>query len=94
MTKTEKRLEKQLIQLLTQACEELKDDLANFLYLSHSASLKNLTNTLVVELFCSQSLSHSELAKASTTLNFYLSKLNCAVKPASLKVTLVTQANN
>ncbi|NOU49866.1 hypothetical protein HG263_04865 [Pseudoalteromonas sp. JBTF-M23] len=90
MTKTEKRLEKQLIELLTQACEQLKDEIPHFLYLSHTASLKKLQQTLVIELFCSHSLTASELAIASSTVNVYLAQLSCATKPSSLKVTLLT----
>ncbi|MBD1582866.1 hypothetical protein [Pseudoalteromonas sp. S16_S37] len=89
MTKTEKRLEKQLIELLTQACEQLKDDISHFLYLSHRASLKKLQQTLIVELFCSQTLTASELAIASSTLNVYLAKLSCTIKPSNIKVTLL-----
>ena len=40
MTKTEKRLDKAIRAALTTACENLKDISDNFLWLTHTADLK------------------------------------------------------
>ncbi|CAH9049812.1 hypothetical protein PSECIP111951_00041 [Pseudoalteromonas holothuriae] len=89
MTKTEKRLEKQLTSLLTNACNTLKNELPQFCYLSHTASLKKLNTTLLVQLFCSQSLSATQLQTATQVLNTHLSALNCTLKATQLKITLL-----
>ncbi|WP_105169854.1 hypothetical protein [Pseudoalteromonas sp. T1lg23B] len=86
MTKTEKRLEKALIQQLTLACEELKVLTPHFSYLSHTGSMKKLNATLNVQLYCSEPLTKSELGQAQDLINNYLETLSCSVKANQINV--------
>ncbi|MCF6436713.1 hypothetical protein [Pseudoalteromonas sp. MMG022] len=88
MTKTEKRLEKALIQQLTQACEALKATCPSFCYLSHTGSMKKLDATLKVQLYCAQPLSKSELSQALVHLNHHLEALSCSLKAHQVNVII------
>jgi hypothetical protein len=48
MNKTVKKLEKNLIRALTSACEQLKQDVVGFDWLTHTANYANFPNSLVV----------------------------------------------
>ncbi|CAM4197959.1 hypothetical protein [Pseudoalteromonas byunsanensis] len=88
MTKTEKRLEKELIKLLTLACENLKALSPHFCYLSHTGSMKKLSTTLNVQLYCSEPLTKSELNQALELLNNHLKALSCSLKASQINVKI------
>ncbi|WP_163932316.1 hypothetical protein [Paraferrimonas sp. SM1919] len=50
-TKTEKRLEKSLVQGLTVLCEHLESELLGFCWLTHKCNLKKLDGSLQVLLY-------------------------------------------
>ena len=48
MTKTDKKTDKLIIQALTQCCEQAKDDVIGFSWLTHQVNYANFPNSLVV----------------------------------------------
>ncbi|MGX1110992.1 hypothetical protein ACSSVW_000371 [Pseudoalteromonas sp. MBR-15] len=51
MTKTEKRLDKAIRVALTHACEQAKETVSEFLWLTHTADLKKLPQSLKIKCF-------------------------------------------
>lgn len=54
MTKTEKRLDKVIRVALTQACELAKEHVHEFSWLTHTADLKKLPQSLKVNCYCKE----------------------------------------
>ncbi|MCH2087778.1 MAG: hypothetical protein MK175_11375 [Pseudoalteromonas sp.] len=54
MTKTEKRLDKVIRVALTQACELAKEQVHEFSWLTHTADLKKLPQSLKVNCYCKE----------------------------------------
>jgi hypothetical protein len=54
MTKTEKRLDKVIRVALTQACELAKEHVLEFSWLTHTADLKKLPQSLKVSCYCKE----------------------------------------
>ena len=54
MTKTEKRLDKAIRVALTQACEQAKEQVQEFSWLTHTADLKKLPQSLKVSCYCKE----------------------------------------
>ena len=54
MTKTEKRLDKAIREALTQACEQAKEHVHEFSWLTHTADLKKLPQSLKVSCYCKE----------------------------------------
>lgn len=54
MTKTEKRLDKVIRVALTQACELAKEHVHEFSWLTHTADLKKLPQSLKVSCYCKE----------------------------------------
>ena len=54
MTKTEKRLDKVIRVALTQACELAKEHVHEFSWLTHTADLKKLPQSLKISCYCKE----------------------------------------
>ncbi|MBQ4845423.1 hypothetical protein [Pseudoalteromonas sp. MMG005] len=88
MTKTQKKLEQQLIQLLTNACEELKAQLPEFEYLTHYGQMSKLKHTLKVELFCTNTLSGKQLSQSLGVINDEIKPMGLTLKAHDLLMTV------
>ena len=51
MRKTDKKIEQQLCRLLTQVCEEAKDTLKGFEFISHQVNYQRFPNSLIIECY-------------------------------------------
>ncbi|HCV04906.1 hypothetical protein L1264_16250 [Pseudoalteromonas sp. APAL1] len=68
MTKTEKRQDKAIRVALTQACELAKDQVHEFSWLTHTADLKKLPQSLKVSCYCKEPPLTAEQTQLITNL--------------------------
>lgn len=89
MTKTQKQLDKRIRQQLTLACEQVKDDVEGFSYLTHSADLNNLPSKFTVSCYFIDAIA-LEHAKQKNQLD-YIVQLICNAL-ASLNIHIKNNA--
>lgn len=88
MTKTEKLLDKALRNSLTIACENIKDQLPGFSYLTHTVNLKKPNNSLHISCFfideiaLAQAQSEQQLPTIENEIKAQLSAIN--IKPQTI----------
>tara|TARA_B100001063_G_scaffold201968_1_gene195571 strand:+ start:58 stop:345 length:288 start_codon:yes stop_codon:yes gene_type:complete len=89
MTKTQKQLDKRIRQQLTLACEQIKDNVEGFSYLTHSADLNNLASKFTVSCYFIDAIA-LEQAKQNNQLD-YIVQLICNAL-ASLNIHIKNNA--
>ena len=89
MTKTQKQLDKRIRQQLTLACEQIKDNVEGFSFLTHSADLNNLPSKFTVSCYFIDAIA-LEQAKQKNQLD-YIEQLICNVL-ASLNIHIKNNA--
>lgn len=75
MTKTEKKLESQIIFSLTEACEQAKQLIPGFLWLTHKVDYKKINNSLTIYCVFNSSQHIEEMKKSKLQIVF--SQLIC-----------------
>ena len=89
MTKTQKQLDKRIRQQLTLACEQIKDIVEDFSFLTHSADLNNLPSKFKVSCYFIDDIA-LEQAKQNNQLD-YIVQLICNAL-ASLNIHIKNNA--
>ncbi|WP_028834596.1 MULTISPECIES: hypothetical protein [unclassified Pseudoalteromonas] len=89
MTKTQKQLDKRIRQQLTLACEQIKDTVEDFSFLTHSADLNNLPSKFKVSCYFIDDIA-LEQAKQKNQLD-YIEQLICNAL-ASLNIHIKANA--
>lgn len=89
MTKTQKQLDKRIRQQLTLACEQIKDNVNGFSFLTHSADLNNLPSKFTVSCYFIDAIA-LENAKQKNQLD-YIEQLICNAL-ASLNIHIKNNA--
>ncbi|WP_368485729.1 hypothetical protein ABZP26_19530 [Pseudoalteromonas sp. SD03] len=89
MTKTQKQLDKRIRQQLTIACEQIKDNVEGFSFLTHSVDLNNLPSKFTVSCYFIDAIA-LEHAKQKNQLD-YIVQLICNAL-ASLNIHIKNNA--
>jgi hypothetical protein len=98
MRKSDKKLEKSIVSALTLACEQIKDCVDDFIWLTHDVDYKNFPDSLVITcVFNSNQAielaqSNGELNLLTSIINKQLEKLNIKIKTDKLSIKFATEA--
>ncbi len=85
MTKTEKRLDKAIRVALTQACEQAKEHVHEFSWLTHTADLKKLPQSLKVSCYCKElSITAEQTQLISSLIIKELSAIDLAINAKAI----------